>query len=53
MTPVTVNQTAMISDEDYMFQFIKTNGYARLTTNFGDINLELFCHQVHPSGTLT
>ncbi|KAJ9065494.1 cyclophilin peptidyl-prolyl cis-trans isomerase Cyp8 [Entomophthora muscae] len=45
MTPVTVNQTAMISDEDYMFQFIKTNGFVRLTTNFGDINLELFCPQ--------
>ncbi|KAI0217510.1 cyclophilin peptidyl-prolyl cis-trans isomerase Cyp8 [Massospora cicadina] len=45
MTPVTVNQTAMLSDEDYMFQFIKAKGYVRLTTNFGDINLELFCHQ--------
>ncbi|KAI9293942.1 cyclophilin-like protein [Neoconidiobolus thromboides FSU 785] len=43
MTPVTVNETAYLSNEQLMFQKIKSKGYCSITTNYGDINLELHC----------
>ncbi|CAG8484749.1 17878_t:CDS:10 [Cetraspora pellucida] len=43
MTPVTVNENALIDEEEFMFKEIKTKGYARITTNLGNLNVELFC----------
>lgn len=46
MTPVTVNERALIDENLYMYQRIKAKGYARLVTNFGNLNLELYCDKV-------
>ncbi|KAJ1951765.1 cyclophilin peptidyl-prolyl cis-trans isomerase Cyp8 [Linderina pennispora] len=43
MTPVTKNESDTIDDEEFMFARIKDKGYARIVTDFGDINLELYC----------
>ncbi|WBW75605.1 cyclophilin family peptidyl-prolyl cis-trans isomerase Cyp8 [Schizosaccharomyces osmophilus] len=42
-SPVTKNEKAIIPQEDYMLNHvrIKHKGYARMITNFGEINLEL------------
>ncbi|KAJ1898145.1 cyclophilin peptidyl-prolyl cis-trans isomerase Cyp8 [Coemansia sp. IMI 209127] len=45
MAPVTRNESGLIDSEEYMFSRIKDKGYARLSTNLGDLNLELFCHK--------
>ncbi|KAK9728920.1 cyclophilin peptidyl-prolyl cis-trans isomerase Cyp8 [Basidiobolus ranarum] len=42
-TPVTVNERALIDEDEFMYQEIKKKGYARIQTNFGDINVELHC----------
>lgn len=43
LTPETSGDLALLSDEEYMLKprRVKTPGYARMTTNHGDINLEL------------
>ncbi|KAJ1762655.1 cyclophilin peptidyl-prolyl cis-trans isomerase Cyp8 [Coemansia sp. RSA 1807] len=43
VAPVTKNESELIDDEEYMFARIKSKGYARLVTNLGDINIELYC----------
>ncbi|KAJ2613687.1 cyclophilin peptidyl-prolyl cis-trans isomerase Cyp8 [Coemansia sp. RSA 1365] len=43
VAPVTSNDAELIDSEEYMFARIKSKGYARLCTNMGDINLELYC----------
>lgn len=45
MTPVTVNESALIDEDFFMYKRIRKNGYARLITNFGNINLELYCEK--------
>ncbi|KAJ1667814.1 cyclophilin peptidyl-prolyl cis-trans isomerase Cyp8 [Coemansia sp. RSA 1813] len=45
MAPVTRNESELIGSEEYMFPRIKNKGYARVSTNLGDLNLELFCHK--------
>ncbi|KAI7884102.1 peptidyl-prolyl cis-trans isomerase-like 2 [Lichtheimia hyalospora FSU 10163] len=45
MTPVTVNESALIDEDIFMYKRIRKNGYARLITNFGNINLELYCEK--------
>ncbi|ORX48841.1 peptidyl-prolyl cis-trans isomerase-like 2 [Hesseltinella vesiculosa] len=41
--PVTVNERALINEDEYMFKKIKTKGYVRIVTNFGNLNMELHC----------
>nr|POF18594.1 peptidyl-prolyl cis-trans isomerase-like 2 [Quercus suber] len=44
MTPNTSGERAILSDEEYMLKpkRVKTKGYARLVTNLGDLNIELY-----------
>lgn len=42
----TTNERALMSHEEYMFPLIKAKGYGSIITNFGKINIELFCDQV-------
>jgi peptidyl-prolyl cis-trans isomerase-like protein 2 len=43
VTPDTSNALALLSDEEYMLKpkRVKTKGYARVSTNLGDLNIEL------------
>ncbi|KAJ1995363.1 cyclophilin peptidyl-prolyl cis-trans isomerase Cyp8 [Coemansia spiralis] len=43
MVPITQNESELIDTEEYMFSRIKSKGYVRVSTNMGDINIELFC----------
>ncbi|KAJ3158180.1 Peptidyl-prolyl cis-trans isomerase cyp8 [Geranomyces michiganensis] len=40
---VQANPSALIDELEYMFERVKDKGYAQVKTNFGNINLELFC----------
>ncbi|KAI9286161.1 peptidyl-prolyl cis-trans isomerase-like 2 [Umbelopsis sp. AD052] len=40
--PVTVNESALIDEEEFMYKHIKTKAYASLQTNLGNLNIELF-----------
>lgn len=42
----TANDRVLMSHEEYMFPLIKSKGYGSIITNFGKINVELFCDQV-------
>ncbi|KAK3828884.1 MAG: peptidyl-prolyl cis-trans isomerase-like 2 [Benniella sp.] len=41
----TTNDRVLMSHEEYMFPLIKSKGYGSIITNFGKINVELFCDQ--------
>lgn len=43
LTPVTKTEVEMIDEEDFMFQNIKDKGYLKISTNLGDLNMELYC----------
>ncbi|CAB4401044.1 unnamed protein product [Rhizophagus irregularis] len=43
MTPITENENALVDEEEFMFKEIKERGYARIITNLGSLNIELFC----------
>jgi peptidyl-prolyl cis-trans isomerase-like protein 2 len=40
--PVTINESALIDEEEFMYKYIKTKAYASLQTNLGNLNIELF-----------
>ncbi|CAO3614222.1 unnamed protein product [Cunninghamella blakesleeana] len=40
---VTINEKALINEDEFMFKKIKTKGYVRIVTNFGNLNIELYC----------
>lgn len=42
----TADDRVLMSHEEYMFPLIKAKGYGSIITNFGKINIELFCDQV-------
>ena len=44
LTPNTSTERAIMSDEEYMLKpkRVKQKGYARLSTNLGDLNIELY-----------
>ncbi|GAB6030361.1 hypothetical protein CHUAL_006022 [Chamberlinius hualienensis] len=46
MEPVTVHQPAMLDVDVVRYKRIKKKAYVRLTTNLGDLNLELHCDVV-------
>ncbi|KAJ1367466.1 Peptidyl-prolyl cis-trans isomerase 4 [Parelaphostrongylus tenuis] len=43
MTPVTKQKAAVLTDEAVRYSRVKKNGYVRIVTNHGHINIELFC----------
>ncbi|EDV22192.1 uncharacterized protein TRIADDRAFT_29227 [Trichoplax adhaerens] len=46
VVPETKQKAAIISDEIVRYQKVKSKGYVRLQTNFGNLNLELHCDLV-------
>uniref|UniRef100_A0A915Q8C6 RING-type E3 ubiquitin-protein ligase PPIL2 n=1 Tax=Setaria digitata TaxID=48799 RepID=A0A915Q8C6_9BILA len=45
MEPVTQQKAAVLDAETVKYKRVKKNGYARIVTNFGAINLELYCKE--------
>ncbi|RCN33450.1 peptidyl-prolyl cis-trans isomerase, cyclophilin-type [Ancylostoma caninum] len=43
MAPVTKQKAAVLSDEAVRYSRVKKNGYVRIITNHGSLNIELFC----------
>lgn len=46
MDPVTHQKAAVLDAETVRYARVKKNGYVRIVTNYGAINLELYCKQV-------
>lgn len=44
--PVTKQEAAIIDEDVLRYREVKKKGYVRLTTNLGDLNLELHCDMV-------
>ncbi|EDW09035.1 RING-type E3 ubiquitin-protein ligase PPIL2 [Drosophila mojavensis] len=45
MVPVSQIEAAIIDDDLVKYERVKKKGYVRLNTNFGPLNLELYCDQ--------
>ncbi|XP_039268246.2 RING-type E3 ubiquitin-protein ligase PPIL2-like [Styela clava] len=43
--PQLETETAVLDDDVVRYGFVKTKGYVRLQTNFGNLNVELHCDQ--------
>nr|AIC33811.1 cyclophilin RING [Puccinia cf. psidii AE-2014] len=43
LTPATKTEVEIIDEEDFMFLHIKEKGYLKISTNLGDLNMELYC----------
>jgi len=43
LTPATKTEVEIIDEEDFMFSHIKEKGYIKISTNLGDLNVELYC----------
>ncbi|CAM0137762.1 cyclophilin peptidyl-prolyl cis-trans isomerase Cyp8 [Umbelopsis sp. WA50703] len=43
--PVTINESELIDEEEFMYKHIKTKAYCSLQTNLGNLNIELFSDQ--------
>lgn len=46
MSAYTQSTRALIDEDEFMYKHIKTKSYARIITNFGNINIELFSDKV-------
>ncbi|XP_055628173.1 RING-type E3 ubiquitin-protein ligase PPIL2 [Toxorhynchites rutilus septentrionalis] len=46
MVPVLNHEAAIIEEDVIRYERVKKKGYVRLLTNFGALNLELYCDQV-------
>ncbi|VDP41500.1 unnamed protein product, partial [Soboliphyme baturini] len=46
MEPLTEHEAAIIDEDSLVYAHVKKKGYVRLVTNFGPLNLELFCNMV-------
>ncbi|ALC42528.1 CG7747 [Drosophila busckii] len=46
MMPVSQSEAAIIDEDLVKYERVKKKGYVRLNTNFGPLNLELYCDQV-------
>jgi peptidyl-prolyl cis-trans isomerase-like protein 2 len=46
LVPVTVNERAVFDENISMYRAIKTKGYVKIKTTFGDLDIELHCDQV-------
>uniref|UniRef100_A0A914UY15 RING-type E3 ubiquitin-protein ligase PPIL2 n=2 Tax=Plectus sambesii TaxID=2011161 RepID=A0A914UY15_9BILA len=45
MEPITRQKAAVLDADVVKYSRVKKNGYVRMVTNFGSLNLELFCEQ--------
>ncbi|XP_062130404.1 RING-type E3 ubiquitin-protein ligase PPIL2 [Drosophila sulfurigaster albostrigata] len=45
MVPVSQSEAAIIDDDLVKYERVNKKGYVRLNTNFGPLNLELYCEQ--------
>ncbi|CAD6192456.1 unnamed protein product [Caenorhabditis auriculariae] len=43
MAPVTSNKAAVLAEDVVRYKHVKKNGFVRIVTNFGPLNLELYC----------
>ncbi|CAI5443542.1 unnamed protein product [Caenorhabditis angaria] len=46
MAPVTNNKAAVLNDDIVRYKRVQKNGFVRIVTNFGPLNLELYCQKV-------
>ncbi|BFG05691.1 RING-type E3 ubiquitin-protein ligase PPIL2 [Drosophila madeirensis] len=46
MMPVSQIEAAIIDDDLVKYERVKQKGYVRLNTNFGPLNIELYCDQI-------
>lgn len=46
MVPVTEHETAIIDEDIIRYERVKKKGYLTLTTNYGPLNIELYCNIV-------
>jgi peptidyl-prolyl cis-trans isomerase-like protein 2 len=46
MGPTTASTRALIDEDEFMYKKIKSKAYARIITNYGNINVELFSDKV-------
>ncbi|CAB3404164.1 unnamed protein product [Caenorhabditis bovis] len=46
MAPVTSNKAAVLDDATVRYSRVKKNGFVRIITNYGPLNLELYCQRV-------
>lgn len=46
LNPYSASTRALIDEDDFMYKRIKTKSYARIITNYGNINVELFSDKV-------
>lgn len=46
IAPSVLNETDIVDEDLVRYERVKKKGYVRLNTNFGPLNLELFCDQV-------
>ncbi|XP_021370894.1 peptidyl-prolyl cis-trans isomerase-like 2 [Mizuhopecten yessoensis] len=44
--PATSHEAAIINEDILRYERVKKKGYVKFLTNMGDLNLELYCHQV-------
>ncbi|KAI9605173.1 hypothetical protein H4Q26_003148 [Puccinia striiformis f. sp. tritici PST-130] len=49
LTPITKTEVEIIDEEDFMFSHIKEKGYVKISTNLGDLNVELYCDRAPPT----
>uniref|UniRef100_A0A914GZK2 RING-type E3 ubiquitin transferase n=1 Tax=Globodera rostochiensis TaxID=31243 RepID=A0A914GZK2_GLORO len=43
MEPVTLNKAAVLEEDVVKYARVKKNGYVRIVTNYGPLNMELYC----------
>jgi len=46
MVPVLEHEAAILEENEIRYERLNKKGYVRLTTNYGPLNLELFCKEV-------
>lgn len=46
MVPVTAHENAIIDEDILRYERVTKKGYVRITTNFGQLNIELYCDMV-------
>ncbi|CAG2201154.1 RING-type E3 ubiquitin-protein ligase PPIL2-like [Mytilus galloprovincialis] len=46
MNPVTEHETALIDEDILRYERVKKKGYVKLDTNYGPLNIELYCDMV-------
>lgn len=46
IAPTWINEADVLEDDEVRYERVKKKGYVRLNTNFGPLNIELFCNDV-------